>query len=75
MAFHVVIDCSDPKSLAVFWARALYYEHILDLDNYSVIVDGKRVEGGKEASSPDNEVHTYQIGPWRDHRTVTTSAT
>jgi predicted enzyme related to lactoylglutathione lyase len=45
MTIHVVIDCTNPKALAEFWAAALDYDRLADLDNYSVIVDKKRLAG------------------------------
>ena len=56
----LVLDCLDPQKLAPFWARALGYTVLADVDNYVVLVpsDGagpklllQRVPEGKQAKN------------------------
>jgi hypothetical protein len=34
----IVIDCSDPETLAEFWAEALAYDKVGLVDNYYVLL-------------------------------------
>lgn len=40
----MVIDCINHKAQAEFWAAALGYDHLVDLENYSILVDKNRLK-------------------------------
>ena len=38
----LVLDCRDPQALAKFWAPALDYVEVGSVDNYTLLVPGKK---------------------------------